>query len=80
MDTITRWIVRHRLLVAAFWIAVALVGLRSSGSATKALSRQFNPPMGYEGVDTNTAILHTYGTGRPPTTPISSRRSTETSR
>jgi len=63
MDTITRWILRHRLLVAAFWIVVALVGLRSSGSATKALSQQFNPPVGYEGVDTNTAILHTYGTG-----------------
>ncbi len=72
MVAITRWILRHRLLVAAFWIVVALVGLRSSGSATKALSQQFNPPAGYEGIDTNNAILHTYGTGGdiPPLIPV----------
>jgi len=63
METVTRWILRHRLLVGLFWIIVALAGLRSSGSAAKALSQQFAPPAGYEGVDTNTAILHTYGTG-----------------
>ena len=63
MATITRWILRHRLLVAAFWIVVAVAGLASSGSATKALSQQFSVPPGYEGVDTNDAILRTYGTG-----------------
>ncbi len=63
MYAITRWVLRHRLLVAAFWIVVAGVGLVSSGSATKALSTQSSIPPGYEGVDTNTAILHTYGTG-----------------
>jgi len=63
MASVTRWILRHRLIVAAFWIVVALVGMASSASATKALSQQFAPPAGYEGVDTNTAILHTYGTG-----------------
>ena len=63
MATMTRWILRHRLVVAAFWIVVALVGMASSSSATKALSQQFAPPKGYEGVDTNGAILRTYGTG-----------------
>src|SRR5919109_1003063 len=63
MATITRWILRHRLLVAAFWIIVTGIGLASSRSATKALSQQFAPPAGYEGIDTNKAILHTYGTG-----------------
>ena len=63
MTTITRWILRHRLIVAAFWIVVAVVGLASSGSAAKALSMQGSIPPGYEGVDTNNAILHTYGTG-----------------
>ena len=72
MVAITRWILRHRFLVAAFWIVVALVGLRSSGSATKALSQQFTPPAGYEGIDTNNAILRTYGTGGgiPPLIPV----------
>jgi len=63
MTTITQWILRHRLLVAAFWVVVALIGLASSRSATKALSQRFAPPAGYEGIDTNAAILRTYGTG-----------------
>jgi len=63
MATITRWILRHRLLVAAFWIIVAVAGLTSAGSATNALSQQYSAPTGYEGVATNGAILHTYGTG-----------------
>ncbi len=63
MESIARWILRHRLLVAAFWIIVAGFGLASSARATKALSLQFAPPAGYEGIDTNNAILRTYGTG-----------------
>jgi len=72
MATVTRWILRHRLLVGLFWIIVALAGLHSSGSATKALSQQFSIPPGYEGVDTNNAILRTYGTGggAPPLVPV----------
>ncbi len=63
MASITSWILRHRLIVGTFWIIVAFVGLASSGSATKALSRQGGLPAGYEGVDTNTAIQHSFGTG-----------------
>ena len=63
MTTITRWILRHRLLVAAFWIVVAVAGLTSAGSATNALSQQYSAPAGYEGVATNAAILRAYGTG-----------------
>ena len=72
MATIASWILRHRLLVAACWIIIAVVGLRSSGSATKALSQQFTPPAGYEGVDTNTTILRAYGAdgGASPLIPV----------
>ncbi len=63
MATVTRWILRHRLLVAAFWIVVAVAGLNSAGSATNALSQQYSAPAGYEGVATNAAILRAYGTG-----------------
>ena len=62
MATITRWILRHRLLVAACWLIIAVASLASSGSAAKALSQGGSIPPGYEGVDTNNAILHTYGT------------------
>jgi len=63
MDTVTRWILRHRLLVAAFWLIVATAGLASAGSATNALSQQYSAPAGLEGVATNSAILRAYGTG-----------------
>jgi RND superfamily putative drug exporter len=62
MASITRWILRHRLVVAAGWIIIAVVSLASTGAATTALSPQFTPPAGYAGIDTNSAILHTYGT------------------
>ena len=72
MATITRWILRHRLLVAACWLTIAVVSLASSGSAAKALSQGGSIPPGYEGVDTNNAILHTYGTdgGAAPLVPV----------
>jgi RND superfamily putative drug exporter len=63
MATITDWVLQHRRLVGAFWILIALVGLAFQGSATNALSRQGGLPAGYEGVDTNSTILHTYGMG-----------------
>jgi len=63
METVTRWILRHRLIVAAFWIIVAVAGLASSGSATGALKQQYSAPSGYEGLATNGAIDHLYGTG-----------------
>ena len=63
MDTITRWILRHRLLIAMLWIILALTGMASSGSASKALSQQFSLPAGYEAFNTNNAIARTYGTG-----------------
>jgi len=63
MAPFTWWILRHRLVVAAFWLVVAAAGLASSGSAANALSQQFSAPTGYEGVETNAAILRAYGSG-----------------
>jgi putative drug exporter of the RND superfamily len=63
MATITQWVLRHRLLVATFWIAIAIAGLASSGRATSALSKQGGMPAAYEAVDTNNAIAKAYGTG-----------------
>jgi len=44
MAPFTWWILRHRLVVAAFWLVVAAAGLASSGSAANALSQQFSCP------------------------------------
>ncbi len=72
MASITHWILRHRIVVAACWIIIAVVGLASTGAATGALSPRFTPPAGYAGIDTNSAILHTYGTdgGASPLVPV----------
>ena len=61
----TRWILRHKLLVALFWLTVTVVGILTVARVTGALSKQFAAP-GQEGYDTNQAILRTYGIGADP--------------
>ena len=63
MGTITNWVLRHRLLTAASWIIVALIGLAGSGRATASLSQKGGLSAGYEGADTNSSIARRYGTG-----------------
>jgi uncharacterized membrane protein YdfJ with MMPL/SSD domain len=62
-NTITGWVLRHRRLVAAFWIVIAVIGMEFSGSATNALSTQGSLPPGYEGADTNNAIARFFANG-----------------
>ncbi len=72
MTLITNWILRHRLFVVACWIIIAGVSLASTSSATAALSSTTTLPAGYAGIDTNNAILHTYGLNgaAPPLVPV----------
>jgi putative drug exporter of the RND superfamily len=65
MAGFTRWILRHKLLVAVFWLIVTAVGIATVGQATGALSKQFTGP-GREGYETNQALAHTYGIGADP--------------
>jgi RND superfamily putative drug exporter len=59
----TYWVLRHRRLVVAFWVVLTLVGIATSGAATKAMNQKFSVP-GREGWDTNVAIAKHYkGTG-----------------
>src|SRR5947209_20005352 len=60
--SISRFVLRHKLLVAVFWVVVAVVGAASASSATGALSQRFDLP-GSESTDANLAITRTYGTG-----------------
>ncbi len=63
LSTATRWVLRHKRLVVAFWVILVLVGGASAGSATKALKQKFSVP-GREGWVTNQAInRHFGGTG-----------------
>ncbi len=62
MTSITRFALRHRRLVALFWLVVAAAGVVSTGPATRALSDQYSVP-GREGYVTNTRITHLFGNG-----------------
>jgi putative drug exporter of the RND superfamily len=62
MTTITRQVLAHRRIVAAFWIAVTLVGIATVSQSTKSFSTQFSVP-GRQGYETNTQILRLFHQG-----------------
>src|SRR3954451_5831742 len=63
MERVTRWVLRHRRIVAAVWIVLTVVGIATAGNATKAMDQKFTVP-GREGWETNQEIAKLYkGTG-----------------
>jgi len=63
VQRITGWVLAHKRIVVAFWIALTLVGMASAGSASKALKQKFSVP-GKEGWQTNQQIARDFrGTG-----------------
>lgn len=62
VGSISRFVLRHKLLVAIFWFVSTIVGIASSSAATGALSQRFDLP-GSESTDANLAIVRTYGSG-----------------
>ena len=55
MRSITRWVLAHKRIVAAFWILVTIVGIATVGSSTQSFSKEFSVP-GREGFVTNDRI------------------------
>jgi RND superfamily putative drug exporter len=62
MAPLTRWVLAHRRLVAAFWVVATLASLPLLGQAIGALSNGFALP-GKEGFETNERIARTFGNG-----------------
>src|SRR4051812_19604417 len=63
MTRLTRWVLDHRRLVVAFWVIITIVGIATSGAATKAMDQHFSVP-GREGWETDQDIQALYkGTG-----------------
>ena len=62
MARVTRFVLAHRGLVAAFWLLITVAGFASVSSATKAFSDQYSVP-GREGYEANVAIARTFGNG-----------------
>jgi len=59
---LTRFSLRHRRLVVAFWLVLTVVGIAFSGRAFSAFSDQYSVP-GHEGYQTNTTITERFGSG-----------------
>ena len=63
MAPLTRWVLAHKRIVVIFWVVLTLIGMASSGSASKALKQKFSVP-GKEGWVTNQRIARDFnGTG-----------------
>ena len=63
MSSLTRWVLAHKRIVVAVWVALTLAGVAAAGPASDALEPEFSVP-DKEGWETNVAIAERYrGTG-----------------
>jgi hypothetical protein len=62
MLAVSRFVLRHKLLVLAFWLAVLAAGAAAAGGLSSRLSRQVALP-GAAGYEANHQILRLYGNG-----------------
>ena len=62
MATLTRFVLRHKKLVVAFWLIVTIVAFGAIGPAADALSEEFNLP-GREAFETTVELAQIYGNG-----------------
>jgi putative drug exporter of the RND superfamily len=71
MPRLSRFLLRHKLVVLAAWLVVLAAGAGAAGAVSSRLSQDFAFP-GEEGYEANVAILAAYGTGGPgnPLVPV----------
>ncbi len=62
MVRLSRFVLRHRRLVALFWLVVMVAGGATAGTTTERLSVDFSLP-GQSGYETESQIVQTYGNG-----------------
>jgi RND superfamily putative drug exporter len=60
--TVARFVLRHRPLVALFWLVALVAGAATAGTTTERLTVDFSLP-GQPGYETERQILETYGNG-----------------
>ncbi len=66
--SMTRWVLRHRLVVAFAWLALTFGGAVAATSLGSALSQKFSIPGA--AIATNNRIGHEFGTGGSPLVPV----------
>jgi putative drug exporter of the RND superfamily len=63
LASLTRWVLAHKRIVVAFWVAATIAGIAAAGPASDALEAEFSVP-DKEGWETNQVIAERYqGTG-----------------
>lgn len=62
LASLSRFVLRHKLLFVLFWVAATVAGIVSTGPASDALSQRFDLP-GRESTEVNTEIAERYGSG-----------------
>jgi putative drug exporter of the RND superfamily len=61
LTSLTRWVLRHRLMVVSAWLVLTAGGVIAAGSLGSALSQQFSVPG--SAVRTSAEIAHRFGSG-----------------
>lgn len=62
--SLTRWVLRHRLLVLLSWLVLTVAGGLATTPAINAMTPDFGALPGRPGYETNQEIARTYGDGR----------------
>ena len=62
MEKLTRWVLRHKLIVVLFWVIVTVIGFAAAPGLSGVLSKDFSLP-GSSGYEANQALLQQYGNG-----------------
>ena len=62
MASLTRWVLAHKKLVVAAWLALVVAGVAAMGPADRSFEQQFNVP-GKEAFVANSQIVESYGNG-----------------
>ena len=58
----TRWVLRHKIIVVAFWVVVTFIGFAAASGLSDVLSKDFSLP-GHPGYEANKELVSTYGNG-----------------
>jgi len=62
LASISRFVLRHKVLVTIFWVVMLVAGIASTGPVSDALSMRFDLP-GEESTEVNAEIARTYQSG-----------------
>src|SRR5215469_716492 len=70
MHRLTRWVLRHKLIVLVFWLVIAVAGAMNAAKATHQMVNTFSVPG--SGIATNNKIAAIYhsGGGQDPLIPV----------